>query len=269
MRILVDLRKLSKRPSGIGIYTYEFIKSALPLSSEIKFFAVTDVVESIEIKELQNLGISIISYNKGVDKNFEVIKYSFFTQKVINNIKPDVFWQPNNISPIKIKNPYGKVITTIHDIFPLTSKENYSFLYRIYFKACLLKTINMSDGLIYVSKFTKKQVNSLYKKTLWMNDFISFNISNSINMQEGITPASNYLQENNYFLFMGNIEKRKGIDILIEAFNKYRQEGGSKKLYIAGTMRDDSINNMINESNKKYNAIVYKGYVSYSEKIEL
>lgn len=260
MKVLVDLRKLSKRPSGIGIYSYEFIKATLALSNDIRFVAVTDVEESIQIKELKNLGISIISYNKEVNKNFEVIKYSFFIQKIINNIKPDIFWQPNNISPIKIKNPYGKVITTIHDIFPLTSKENYSFLYRTYFKCCLGKTINMSDGIIYVSNFTKKQVNLLYKNTLLMNDFISYNIVDSINNSDAI------FKDNNYFLFVGNIETRKGVDILIEAFNRYRQEGGNKKLYIAGALRDNSIKLMIDESNKKYNAIEYKGYITSDEK---
>ena len=271
MKVLVDLRKLSKRPSGIGIYSYEFIKAVLALNNDIRFIAVTDVEESIQIKELKNLGLSIISYNKEVNKNFEVIKYSFFTQKIINNVKPDVFWQPNNISPIKIKNPYGKVITTIHDIFPLTSKENYSFLYRTYFKCCLGKTINMSDGIIYVSNFTKKQVNLLYKKTLSMKDFISYNISNNINgretsLEKDISNKSECIKENDYFFFVGNIEKRKGVDILIEAFNRYRQEGGNKKLYIAGALRDNSIKLMIDESNKKYNAIEYKGYITSDEK---
>lgn len=270
MNILVDLRKLSLRPSGIGIYTYEFIIAAMDVCKNnsynfyngINFVGVTDVLESDEIRNLKSLGVDIFIYGSPVNKNIEVFKYFKFVKQKINDIKPDIFWEPNNIIPININNPYGKVITTIHDIFPITSKENYNLIYKLYFGACIRKTIKMSDAVIYVSNFTKNQVESKYKFAFTKDNYISYNIVDSDFIENVDT-------NKDYFLYIGNIERRKGVDILIEAFNLYKMEGGKNKLFIAGAIRDSSIKSMIDDSNEKYNAIEYKGYVTKEEKEKL
>lgn len=267
MNILVDLRKLSRKPSGIGIYIYQFIVAVMEAGSnnncdsdhKINFVGVTDVMESHEINQLKSFGINIYIYGSIVNKNIDVFKYFSFINEKINEVKPDIFWEPNNVIPVKISNPYGKIMTTIHDIFPITSKENYGLIYRIYFSSCLRKTLKMSDSIIYVSDFTKKEVESRYKIANGKENYISYNIArNELKDEVAI--------DKNYFLYIGNIERRKGVDILIKAFNLYRQEGGTKKLFIAGSIRDHSIKAMMEESNKKYNAIEYKGYVTKEEK---
>lgn len=263
MNILVDLRKLSLHPSGIGIYTYEFIIAAMDICknissdfyNKINFIGVTDVLESDEIRKLKSLGINIFAYGSPVNKNIEVFRYFKFIKKKIKDVKPDIFWEPNNIIPININNPYGKVITTIHDIFPITSKENYNLIYKLYFGACIRKTIKMSDAIIYVSNFTKNQVESKYKFASNKFNYISYNIVDSDFIE-------NVNVDKDYFLYIGNIERRKGVDILIKAFNLYKMEGGKNKLFIAGSLRDSSIKSMIDDSD----AIEYKGYITKEEK---
>ena len=49
-----------------------------------------------------------------------------------------------------------------------------------------------------------------------------------------------------YFLFIGNIEKRKGIDILLRAFEIYVEGGGTNDLIIIGAIRDSYIENILN-----------------------
>ena len=263
MKILVDLRKLSNKPSGIGVYTYQFIKGIVNENDKINIIGITDVLISDEIKELKNYKIKIFEYGKEVNKNFEVIKYFKYIQKIILSVEPDIFWEPNNIIPRKIKNPYGKIVTTIHDIFPITSKENYSLIYRWYFNLCMKKTLKMSELLIYVSNFTKNEVEINYKDAKNKRSIISYNIVDIKKVD------SENILDNNYFLYIGNIEKRKGIDLLIKAFSVYIHLGGNKKLYIAGDLRDKSIKSMIDSINLEEEIIKYKGYISNEEKINL
>lgn len=262
MNILVDLRKLSSKPSGIGIYTYEFVKSTIKQSNDITFVGVSDVLVSSEIKELKKLGVNIYLYGKEVNKNIEVFKYSSFIQEKINELKPDIFWQPNNIMPKRIKNPYGKVMTTIHDIFPLTAKENYSFIYKKYFKHSLKNTIKSSDALIFVSDFTKNEVLSTFKSASIKKNYISYNIAD-------FSDTADFNNDCGYFLFIGNVERRKGVDLLIQAFNVYKAKGGANKLYIAGGIRDSFIKELMERSPYYNESIQYKGYVNSSQKVEL
>lgn len=258
MKILVNLRKTSSKPSGIGIYTYNFVK-ALSKFKDVEIIGVSDILESEEILDL-NRNIDINLYGSKVDKTHTIVKYFKFVQDKINEFKPDLFWETNNIMPIKITNPYGKIMTTIHDIFPITSSENYKFMYRLYFRYCIKKTIKCSDNLIYVSNFTKNEVEKNFLQAKNKSNYISYNIveinENSVEVPE----------DNNFFLFIGNVEKRKGVDILIKAFKLYKNAGGDKKLYICGSIRDQSILEEINIMNKLGVDIEYKGYVSNKEK---
>lgn len=261
MRILVDLRKISSKPSGIGIYTYNFVK-ALTKFKDIEIIGVSDILESEEILDL-NRKINISLYGVKVDKTYIVVRYFKFIQSKINEYKPDLFWETNNIMPIKITNSYGKIMTTIHDIFPITSRENYKLMYRLYFRYCIKKTIKYSDNLVYVSNFTKSEVEKFFLQAKYKSNYISYNI---VEINENSVELS---EDNNYLLFIGNIEKRKGVDILIKAFKLYKDAGGEKKLYICGSIRDQSILEDINIMKKIGLDIEYKGYVSNKEKNEL
>lgn len=261
MKLLVDIRKLSSRPSGIGIYTYNFINTLIE-KGDIDITLITDVIESVESKILQDKGLEIISYNHKVDKNIDVFKYFHFIQKSILECKPDIFWEPNNIIPYKLSNPYGKIIVTIHDIFPITAPEYYSLPFRMYFNFCLKNTLSISDSLVYVSEFTKKEVEAYSKKAKQKDTCISYNIVDLSTTEEN-------LKDKDYFLFIGNIEKRKGVDLLIKAYERYCAKGGDKKLFIAGGLRDKSIKQLIDCVNDKYGSIKYYGYIDNDEKDEL
>ena len=264
MKILVDLRKLSEKPSGIGIYTYNFIKGLMEYK-ELNIIGVTDVMLSYEINKLNKAGLKIISYNKKVDKNIEIFKYFNFLDDVIKRENPEIFWEPNMIMPKNFKknNPKIKIMLTIHDIFPITIPEYYSLKYKIYFIHFLKKSIHNCDYIVYVSNFTKIQTNRYFKESLNKNDFISYNIVNKLESEFKIN-------DYNYFLYIGNIEKRKGVHILLGAYEEYLKNGGCKSLKIAGNMRDKQIKNKMNDLiNKHPNRLEYLGYIDEKTKCKL
>ena len=265
MRLLVDIRKLSNRPSGIGIYIYNFIKEIMNYR-EIEITAITDVLLSDEILELKSLNLKFIEYGKEVNSNIEVFKYFRFVEEVIKREKPKCFWEPNFIIPRNLKRKFKDIrfIVTVFDLIPITNPEFVSIKYRIYFKYFLKKTLKNIDSIIYISNTVKNQCEKMYKfisdKPSLMNYVI---INKEIKEREELI-------DNNYFLFIGNIEERKGIRVLLEAYKMYFKNGGSKKLKIVGSIRDvriqELINNMILDFGEN---IEYLGYVDIRKKEEL
>lgn len=89
MKILIDARTLGKRPSGVGMYLYNFICGLMQYDT-MKMELLTDVVESAAMKELDEAHIPIHRYGTPVEKSIGVYAYFRFVQNKINEVKPDL-----------------------------------------------------------------------------------------------------------------------------------------------------------------------------------
>lgn len=258
MRLLVDARNLGTRPSGVGMYAYNFIYE-LTKCDDVEMHVIVDVVESNEITTLRDMGtVSIHAYGKPVNKSVSVYGYFNFVKKIIKSVKPDIFWETNNLAPVKLKNPYGKYVVTIHDVFPLTLPECYKKLYPLYFKLGVNKSIKCCDAIIYNSETTKNEVRKFFPHAKQKKDYISFIIIPPIEKVQA--------EKQEGFLYMGNLEKRKGVDILLDAYDRYLTNGGKKKLVIAGKVCEADIETKLEEQLEKHKSLEYVGYVKGDER---
>lgn len=258
----MDIRKLAHKPSGIGMYIYNFMKGLIGYEG-IEIIGITDVLISNEIKELYNSNLKIIQYGKAVDSNFEVFRYFNFVEGVLLKEQPDYFWEPNFIitKNLKRKLKNTQIIITIMDLIPVLYNEYYPLKYRIYFRYFLKKTIKFTDMFIFISNEVREQCELKYKNMIYKPNLLNYVIVEKEEIEK--------LEDKDYFLFIGNIEKRKGIEILLEAYMQYRTNKGSKKLKIIGSVRDENLLSKIEEYKNNLNSIEYYGYVTEEDKNEL
>lgn len=252
MKLLVDARALGKRPSGIGMYIYNMV-SELRKYSQLEIVLVSDIAESKEMNMLANQGIRICTYGSEIKKNFGLFQYYKYVQKVIMVEKPEVFWEGNSLVPIKIRNPYGKMMVTIHDMFPITQEEHYGKKYKYYFWYGVKKTIKNFDLLIYNSRETLQETERLFPEARNKKKFIGYIIVNKLPMIE--------IKDNQSFLYVGNLETRKGTDLLLLAYKKYRELGGSKELRFAGKIREKGIQELCDQLVGNVKGLHYLGYL--------
>ena len=92
------------------------------------------------------MGLKVISYGKPVRMQ-DVFSYFGFIQKQLDIIKPDVFWEVNNLIPKKLKGDF-KTVVTIHDMFPITHAKDVGRIYGIYFKHFMKSIIANADYII-------------------------------------------------------------------------------------------------------------------------
>lgn len=135
-------------------------------------------------------------------------------------------------SPILIKG--AKKISTIHDLIPLklpfASLENKKFFYKL-----IQNTIDTSDLIVTVSEHTKKDVLELFdiKESKIVTTYQALPEEHKALQEKEIeTLLHGYnLQKDQYFLYVGNIEPKKNIRSILEAFSQVQT---NQKLVIVG-----------------------------------
>lgn len=267
--LMVDARTMGSQPSGIGMYLYNFLKEIVK-EKKIRVILVSDVDTSQEMQDMKSQGVEILLYGKKIFRSAGVFFYFNFVRKMAKKIQPDLFWEPNILIPLPMSGYKGKIILTIHDIFPITTPENYGMIYRIYFRLLLNQSIKQSDLILYDSKFSKEETEHYSKVAKKKKKFLTYVIINKERKSE--LHQSN--GDDDYFLYVGYLGKRKGTDILIKAYEAYAQMGGCRKLYLAGGVNDQSVIDLLEETNVKLKGankatIEYLGYVSKERKAEL
>ena len=273
MKLLIDARTLGSHPSGIGMYVNDFLKELIR-DSRFEITLLSDVATSDEMRALAQQNIPIITYGKPVVQSAAVFSYFKFIQDSLDYYQPDVFWEPNNLIPVRLRRFSGRILVTIHDVFPLTQPETHGFLYPRYFRYGLRQTLKQADMITYNSVETQMEVQRLYPQAADISHLVSYIIVNKPDFTDApVTPDVLFrklpIDGVDYFLYIGNLEKRKGTDLLIKAYARYRALGGTKRLYLGGKIREDEIQRLYDETHAAYPDLIALGYVGNEQKMAL
>lgn len=265
MNIVIDARTMGSRPSGIGIYLFNFLKEMIK-NPNYHITLLTDVATSGEIRYMKEHGIEVREYGKVVYRSVAVFCYFDFVKRELRKIAPDLFWEPNNLIPAKLTGYQGKIMVTVHDVFPMTQKDYFSIKYILYFKMMLKKTVRMTDMILYNSVETQNCVNHFFPISKKKKEFVGY-IPFEKKNPHGAEPVKE--GEEPFFLYVGNLEARKGVDLIFPAYEKYRRMGGTKRLILAGKSREEEIDRMMERALDSVDGIEYAGYVTEEKKNEL
>lgn len=268
MKIAVDVRTMGSRPSGIGMYTYNFL-CELAKKPQVELVLISDVDTSEQMMSMRQLNIPVYLYGKQVFRSAEVFRYFDFVKKTLIELQPDIFWEPNNLLPKKMIGFKGKTILTVHDIFPITTPQYFGRVYQIYFRMMLQKSLKMVDAILYDSIFSKEEVEKYFAFVKKKAHFLSYVIIKPHNKGKiGTSVEVNAMTDNvsPYFLYVGNVEQRKGSDLLLKAFERYCKEGGKYRLVLGGGIKGIGMEEILNQAKEHNVQIEYRGYLSDEDK---
>ena len=160
MRVAVNTRLLIKnKMDGIGRYAFEVLKEITKNNPEVEFHFIFDRKFGDEFIFNKN----IIPHVLSPKTRHPILWHVWFEiqlPRLLEKIKPDVFFSPDGFIPKYYKCPS---INTIHDINfehrPKDLKWAHSIFYRTYFK----QYAKLSSHIITVSQYSKKDIMKTYK----------------------------------------------------------------------------------------------------------
>ena len=174
---------------------------------------------------------------------------------------PDYFLTPAYFIP---KTAPKNSFSVIHDVVFKTKPQLYKSLHRKHLNFATFTNIKRSKKIITISQFSKQEIMREYGID-----------ENKISVVPvGYTKKTNIfnsdIQRQNQILYVGRIEAKKSLDILIKAFAEFIGHNHSWKLVLAGKLgyKGEEIKKLIQEL-KLEEKVDLLGYVSEAKKWEL
>ncbi len=234
----------SKFLTGIGNYTHNLIKHILLMDKTNQY----TLYYKYRIKKKDFLPYTISS------KYYEPFLNRFSFNKI------DIFHDPA-VKYTRIGK--SKCVVTIHDIVTALEEDYTSAHFKKTQKPKLLKSIMYADHIISVSKFTKNELMQKFNisegKISVVYHGIDTHIFNSEMKRKEIFVK--YKLPEKFLLFVGNIEKRKNLQGIIDAFEKWSMAQPDMGLVLIGQngYQGETIKNYIFQSKvkEKIRAIQY------------
>ncbi len=228
MKIGVDARSLVGNISGVGYYLKNIIKYGGFEENKLFLYFDTETLKNINkksfISEHKNITFRNIDSNKLVKPTFRKatpiwwVNITLYRSLIKDDI--DLFFAPNFVQPILFSK---SSILVVHDLIHKTYPQAHKMLYSWYLNLFLTLSIFRTDHIITVSKNTKKDLQKYYnipsnKISVAYGAASKCYRSRDLSMKKKRDLREKYgLPNKKFLLYVGNIEPRKNLSVLIDA----------------------------------------------------
>ena len=232
MRIGIDARSLAGQRTGIGTYLHELLIEFANIGFEHEFVLYSNRPILLDFSLPNNWKIVIDPAPLGTLWLLVVLP-RLIARDCINS-----FWGPSQVLPFL--NGKVKTVLTVHDLALIVLPEVGTFYNRLIAKFLWKKSCIFADTIIADSASTKKDIESLFNidaikiivAYLGVRDDPQIDIISNAELDSIFNRRFNSMS---YFLFLGTIEPRKNVDLIIDAYNEYRKcQIGNQLLVLAG-----------------------------------
>jgi glycosyltransferase involved in cell wall biosynthesis len=252
----------TKQPTGVDFYVREIVKNLSEIceaDDEIIVY-VKNLPQDIQDEAAEFLRLQKVSFRELKFKKlfnlfgiaFEVYKKNF-----------DAVFCPSSVTPL-----FGNknIIAVIHGLEFKNCPEGYSFLNKLWMNFSTRLSLFLSHKIIVPSLATKNDIIKFYKTNPSKIFVINHGPVANFKLFESFSGQKNIEQ----ILFLGRVEKRKNLEILIEAFEKIYTKFFGASLIIAGKngFGAEKILSKIKKSPAQ-NRIFLEGYVDEKKKRDL
>ena len=279
MNILFDIRTLGdKHLTGVGFYTFNVLENLLKKDRENRYFLFMNKSKAIDsdiqnklldFEKKYNAKILRLNYPNKIFNLLVKLKLIKIDELLSNKFKInfDLYFAPN-INYINISDKI-KLILTVHDLSFVLFPEFFNFKQRLWHKIINYRNLyQRADKILAVSGNTKLdlmdlKINSEKIKVIKLGiNKKDFETSSSL---ESETIKKKYNLKNDYILFLGTLEPRKNIKLVLAAFKKVSKENPELELLLVGRNTNYS-RDLLDEYSELEDTIKILNYIEDKDK---
>jgi glycosyltransferase involved in cell wall biosynthesis len=241
VHVVVDARYVSRHQSGIGHYTQRLLAALAAVDRRNRYTCVVvrdGVVPRVDDDPARfSRWETRVSYDNHITGDLWLLAYAPLR---LRRLRADVYHGPAVFLPF-IKLGYRTVVT-IHDLVSFLFPETVPRKYSLYMRLMTRMAARSADRIIAVSRATRDDLTGLLAvpaaKISVIHEAVGPEFAAPVAPEARAAVARRYGLRSPYCLFVGNLEPRKNLARLIEAFARLtaRRTGrDGPQLVLAGT----------------------------------
>jgi len=212
-KVCIDARMIGC--SGIGTYIQNLLERLKNRSFEL--IPIVSRSALAEFEFLEDFPCIFLE-----DKHYSLKEQINLPRKIP---KVDLFWSPHfnaPLLPIRAK----KRLVTIHDVFHLAKREEFTLLEQLYSSLLLRNAAIRASKIITVSNFSASEIEKLILPSRGKVEAIPLGVDHNFYALSGDRAAitKKYALPKRFFLFVGSCKKHKNLDRLLKIFNSLGKE---------------------------------------------
>lgn len=234
LRIGIDATAIPSRRVGAGNYIFNLVRKLAEIDAENQYFVFSKPAHIVEWN-LDKPNFSFLPISVGI-LPLRLAWEQTVLPAIVRRYKIDVLHSPHYTIPLL--NPSRSVVTFCDMTFFLYPKL-HSFWKRVFFNSMMRISSRRASGIITISESTKRDLLCIFKGISNKVHAIPLGVDSifsPIKDQNSIRQicSRHGLQMGEYILFVGLLEPRKNIPILLHAFRELVDRGIQKRLAIVG-----------------------------------
>lgn len=275
MKIAIDGRSLTSRPTGVANYLINALNSMTLNLNNYKFylFVHKNISKEAEERIVYRENLEIIKEPFFIFKDKGLVWYLLKASRVINELNPDYFWAPATLLP-PFLNSKIKTIVTVHDLVYKEFNDTMAFTNKISNYIFADFSIKKADFIWSVSNYTKKKLSEhfpgIQEKDIFVGSSIDKELFRMIQLDE--VEKNNFLENHNlnnkFLLFVGTLEPRKNLKFLLSLMTELSKLG--YKLFVVGCKGwgDTEIKKIVENEKFPKQDVIFAGYLKTEELIK-
>jgi glycosyltransferase involved in cell wall biosynthesis len=278
MKIGIDIRNIGKKRTGDETVFFNLVKNMSLIDSLNEYVLITDRDPGSDwiLKKMldeMNLGsnFKIVALGK---KGINKFMWNIWTLPNYLNSHPVDIYHTQYITPFFVRKNI-KIITTVHDVSFKVFPELIKPFDRLLLNILIPISIRRADRIIAVSDFTASEIARFYPRSVGKvsvipNAIEADNLDGSpkISLDE---LRQKYGIKEPFILYLGTLQPRKNLPVLIRAYALLKKKGCDLQLVIAGGKGynyDSTIDQAIRDTGSM-DDVIFTGYVNDQDKYAL
>lgn len=229
MRIAILADPIDNQHAGIHVYTKEMTDALIRTNPGHEIIIIREK-KDFDLKGAEQIAV----WNTRLPLGFASLRLFLLVPYLLRKKKVDAVIEPAHFGPFNL-NKKIKRITIIHDLTPILFPRLHRWHSQLLQNLFLKRILNKADVIISNSENTTKDICRTYPKNCNKVKRIYPGISSIFKYTPDENVLVKYGIQKPYFLFIGTIEPRKNLEVLLEAFKIFSEKNPhTYSLVIAG-----------------------------------
>ncbi len=219
---------LDNQSAGVHVYTKELITALSQNENSKHRYVLIRERKGQNFQEFKQIVLPTIDWLPG----YATFRLFFLIPFVCRWLKVDAVFEPAHFGPFNLPKRI-KRITAIHDLTPILFPKLHTFNGWFLHKLFLPRIMRKADLIIASSSNTKNDVEKTYPISIGKIKTILLGVSDNFQPKMNPDVLTKYAIQQPFFLSVGTIEPRKNLNLLLDAFETFKN------------LKDDSDNHQL------------------------